>query len=102
MSRPVRTLPPLELDPGRARSSSPGRAARAGPRAARWGPLVAEPSSRWWPHALRTGPWLLGRPGLRPAQIVVLGRPTLHRGVAALLADPSVAVFADPGPDGAP
>lgn len=41
-----------------------------------------------------------GRDDCRPAQIVVLGRPTLHRGVARLLADPriDVTVVAE-GPD---
>ncbi len=57
-------------------------------------PVVAEPSSAPWPSAVRTGPWLLGTPDLTPAQVVVAGRPTLHRAVARLLADPSVAVYA--------
>ncbi|HXV92166.1 MAG TPA: 2-succinyl-5-enolpyruvyl-6-hydroxy-3-cyclohexene-1-carboxylate synthase, partial [Pseudonocardia sp.] len=50
-----------------------------------------------WPRALRTGPWLLGSPAaaaLRPEQVVVAGRPTLHRPVQRLLADPAVAVYA--------
>ncbi|NIB31408.1 hypothetical protein HBB16_06090 [Pseudonocardia sp. MCCB 268] len=41
-------------------------------------PLVAEPSG-WWPHALRSGPWAAGPAELRPSQVVVLGRLTLHR-----------------------
>jgi len=57
-------------------------------------PVVAEPSSALWPAAVRTGPWLLGTPSLVPAQVVVAGRPTLHRAVARLLADPAVAVYA--------
>ena len=57
-------------------------------------PVVAEPSSALWPAAVRTGPWLLGTPSLVPAQVVVAGRPTLHRAVARLLADPGVAVYA--------
>jgi 2-succinyl-5-enolpyruvyl-6-hydroxy-3-cyclohexene-1-carboxylate synthase len=57
-------------------------------------PVVAEPSSTLWPAAVRTGPWLLGTPSLVPAQVVVAGRPTLHRAVARLLADPAVAVYA--------
>jgi 2-succinyl-5-enolpyruvyl-6-hydroxy-3-cyclohexene-1-carboxylate synthase len=57
-------------------------------------PVVAEPSSALWPVAVRTGPWLLGTPSLTPAQVVVAGRPTLHRAVARLLADPAVAVYA--------
>jgi 2-succinyl-5-enolpyruvyl-6-hydroxy-3-cyclohexene-1-carboxylate synthase len=57
-------------------------------------PVVAEPSSAPWPGAVRTGPWLLGTPSLTPTQVVVAGRPTLHRAVARLLADPAVAVYA--------
>ena len=57
-------------------------------------PVIAEPSSAAWPGAVRTGPWLLGTPSLKPEQVVVAGRPTLHRAVARLLADPAVAVYA--------
>ena len=58
-------------------------------------PLVAEPTSPNWPDALAAGPWLLGSPvidQLRPEQVLVLGRPTLHRSVQRLLADPAVTV----------
>ncbi|MGH4010028.1 MAG: 2-succinyl-5-enolpyruvyl-6-hydroxy-3-cyclohexene-1-carboxylic-acid synthase, partial [Pseudonocardiaceae bacterium] len=58
-------------------------------------PLVAEPTAPGWPDALAAGPWLLGSPvldQLRPEHVLVLGRPTLHRPVQRLLADPSVAV----------
>jgi 2-succinyl-5-enolpyruvyl-6-hydroxy-3-cyclohexene-1-carboxylate synthase len=58
-------------------------------------PLVAEPTASDWPDALAAGPWLLGSPvvpQLRPEQVLVLGRPTLHRSVQRLLADPTVAV----------
>ena len=57
-------------------------------------PVIAEPSSAAWPTAVRTGPWLLGTPSLAPTQVVVAGRPTLHRAVARLLADPAAAVYA--------
>ncbi|MGD9986480.1 2-succinyl-5-enolpyruvyl-6-hydroxy-3-cyclohexene-1-carboxylic-acid synthase [Pseudonocardia sp.] len=57
-------------------------------------PVVAEPSSGYWDAGLRAGPWLVGNAGLRPAQVVVAGRPTLHRQVQRLLADPDVAVYA--------
>jgi len=57
-------------------------------------PVIAEPSSAAWAAAVRTGPWLLGTRSLTPAQVVVAGRPTLHRAVARLLADPAVAVYA--------
>ncbi|MBP2365685.1 2-succinyl-5-enolpyruvyl-6-hydroxy-3-cyclohexene-1-carboxylic-acid synthase [Pseudonocardia parietis] len=100
---PERTLPPLPLDPA-ARTLVVGGSGgpAADPGLLGGAPLVAEPSSVWWPHALRGGPWLLDRPELRPSQVVVLGRPTLHRSVSALLADPDVDVYADPGPRGAP
>jgi 2-succinyl-5-enolpyruvyl-6-hydroxy-3-cyclohexene-1-carboxylate synthase len=58
-------------------------------------PVVAEPSSPLWPTALRAGPWLLG-PGFgprQPEQVVLHGRPTLHRAVTRLVADPSVRVY---------
>ncbi|HEY0813062.1 MAG TPA: thiamine pyrophosphate-dependent enzyme, partial [Pseudonocardia sp.] len=57
-------------------------------------PVIAEPSSASWSGAVRTGPWLLGRPDLAPEQVVVAGRPTLHRAAARLLGDPGVAVYA--------
>jgi 2-succinyl-5-enolpyruvyl-6-hydroxy-3-cyclohexene-1-carboxylate synthase len=66
-------------------------------------PVVAEPASAAWPAAVRTGPWLLGASAaLRPAQVVVAGRPTLHRSVQRLLADPGVAVHALADPRGMP
>ncbi|HWN31283.1 MAG TPA: 2-succinyl-5-enolpyruvyl-6-hydroxy-3-cyclohexene-1-carboxylic-acid synthase [Pseudonocardia sp.] len=75
-------------------------------------PVIAEPSSPLWPGALRTGAWLLGAPSPpdgssrsavppRPAQVVLHGRPTLHRSIAQLLADDSVAVYAVAGTVGA-
>ncbi|MEV1295033.1 thiamine pyrophosphate-binding protein [Pseudonocardia sp. NPDC049635] len=101
--RPVRALPPLPLDPAAPTLVIAGSGGPAADPALLGGaPLAAEPSSPWWPGALRTAPWLLDRSELRPSQVVVLGRPTLHRAVARLLADPDVAVYADPGPDGAP
>ena len=48
-------------------------------------PVIAEPSAPLWPRSLRTGAWLLtaavsgAEPSLLPTQVVVLGRPTLHR-----------------------
>ncbi|HEX4250854.1 MAG TPA: 2-succinyl-5-enolpyruvyl-6-hydroxy-3-cyclohexene-1-carboxylic-acid synthase [Pseudonocardia sp.] len=77
-------------------------------------PVIAEPGSPLWSRALRTGAWLLGAPvppggpsaprssvPLRPAQVVLHGRPTLHRSVAQLLADDRVAVYAVAGTVGA-
>ncbi|MBO0848751.1 MAG: 2-succinyl-5-enolpyruvyl-6-hydroxy-3-cyclohexene-1-carboxylic-acid synthase, partial [Pseudonocardia sp.] len=67
-------------------------------------PVVAEPHSPLWPRALRSGPWLLGSPAvdaLRPTQVLLHGRPTLHRSLARLIADPDVAVYAVAGTVGA-
>lgn len=58
-------------------------------------PLIAEPTAAGWPDSLAAGPWLLASPvleQLRPEQVLVLGRPSLHRPVQRLLADPAVAV----------
>jgi 2-succinyl-5-enolpyruvyl-6-hydroxy-3-cyclohexene-1-carboxylate synthase len=61
-------------------------------------PVVAEPSSGAWgaAGAVRGGALLLGVPGWltehRPDRVLVVGRPTLSRPVAALLADPDVRV----------
>ena len=53
-------------------------------------PTVAEPTAPYaqtplHPLALRL---------IRPKQVIMLGRPTLHRSVSALLSDPAVPVFA--------
>lgn len=93
----TRAAAPLPLDPSAptlvlAGSGSPSFAVDA--------PVVAEPSSAMWPGALRAGPWLLD--AVRPAQVVVAGRPTLHRSVARLLADPDVAVYTLADPRGGP
>jgi 2-succinyl-5-enolpyruvyl-6-hydroxy-3-cyclohexene-1-carboxylate synthase len=58
-------------------------------------PVIAEPSSPLWPSALRAGPWVLGAANGPPApkQVVLHGRPTLHRAVTRLLADPSTSVY---------
>lgn len=87
----ARTADALPLDPA---APTLVLAGDGGAGAAPPVPVVAEPSSPLWPAALRAGPWLLGRPELRPAQVVVVGRPTLHRPVQRLLADPDIAVFA--------
>ncbi|WP_261898277.1 2-succinyl-5-enolpyruvyl-6-hydroxy-3-cyclohexene-1-carboxylic-acid synthase [Mycobacterium marinum] len=56
-------------------------------------PTIAEPTA---PAAPSGGNPLhpLALPLLRPRQVIMLGRPTLHRPVSALLADPEVPVFA--------
>jgi 2-succinyl-5-enolpyruvyl-6-hydroxy-3-cyclohexene-1-carboxylate synthase len=53
-------------------------------------PTVAEPTAP--PAANPLHPLALSR--LRPQQVIMLGRPTLHRPVSALLADPSLPVYA--------
>jgi 2-succinyl-5-enolpyruvyl-6-hydroxy-3-cyclohexene-1-carboxylate synthase len=53
-------------------------------------PTVAEPTAP--PPANLLHP--LALPLLHPQQVIMLGRPTLHRPVSALLADPSVPVYA--------
>jgi 2-succinyl-5-enolpyruvyl-6-hydroxy-3-cyclohexene-1-carboxylate synthase len=53
-------------------------------------PTVAEPTAPYAAVPLHP----LALPLVRPQQVVMLGRPTLHRPVSALLADPSVPVYA--------
>jgi len=53
-------------------------------------PTVAEPTAPAPENPLHP----LALPLLRPQQVIMLGRPTLHRPVSALLADPSVPVYA--------
>lgn len=82
----------VELDLGRPTLVVAGHGAPPAPPGL---PLVAEPTAPDWPDALAAGSWLLGSPVLdqwRPEQVLVLGRPTLHRSVQRLLADPKVAV----------
>jgi 2-succinyl-5-enolpyruvyl-6-hydroxy-3-cyclohexene-1-carboxylate synthase len=57
-------------------------------------PVVSEPSgnARHGPNAIRFGHLLVARPDLKPRQVYVVGRPTLTRGVQALLKDPDVRV----------
>ncbi|MHA6792587.1 2-succinyl-5-enolpyruvyl-6-hydroxy-3-cyclohexene-1-carboxylic-acid synthase [Pseudonocardia bannensis] len=101
--RGCRTAPVLPLDPAAPTLVIAGHGA---PDVDLGGaPVIAEPSSGRWAEALRAGPWLLGAPqaaALRPTQVLVLGRPTLHRPVQRLLADPDVAVYAVEDPAGAP
>jgi len=70
-------------------------------------PVLAEPSSPLWAdpaggRGLLAGTWVLAavldgaRDDLRPEQVVVIGRPTLHRAVSRLLADPGTTVLAVP------
>jgi 2-succinyl-5-enolpyruvyl-6-hydroxy-3-cyclohexene-1-carboxylate synthase len=92
---------PLPVDTGAPTLVIAG--AGAPPEVRSWGlPVIAEPASGVWDAGLRTGPWLLGAlpDGLVPAQVVVAGRPTLHRPVQRLLGDPRVAVYALADPAG--
>ncbi|MPZ64808.1 MAG: 2-succinyl-5-enolpyruvyl-6-hydroxy-3-cyclohexene-1-carboxylic-acid synthase [Pseudonocardiaceae bacterium] len=87
---PSQPVAAVELDLSRRTVAVAGHGAPAAPDGI---PLVAEPTTGCWPDALGAGPWLLGAPGLpRPEQVLVLGRPTLHRSVGRLLAGPDVAV----------
>ncbi|MGH3871895.1 MAG: 2-succinyl-5-enolpyruvyl-6-hydroxy-3-cyclohexene-1-carboxylate synthase [Pseudonocardiaceae bacterium] len=92
----VPAAPPIraevQLDLGRPTLVIAGHGAGPAPPGL---PLIAEPTAPSWPDALAAGPWLLGSPVLEqlwPEQVLVLGRPTLHRSVQRLLADPSTAV----------
>jgi 2-succinyl-5-enolpyruvyl-6-hydroxy-3-cyclohexene-1-carboxylate synthase len=99
--RATRTAPALPLDPAAPTVVVAGDGAP--PEVADLPvPIVAEPSSPAWPAAVRTGPWLLDTPELRPAQVIVAGRPTLHRSVQRLLAEPEVTVYAVADAAGAP
>lgn len=53
-------------------------------------PTVAEPTAPPAENPLHP----MALPLLHPKQVIMLGRPTLHRPVSTLLADPSVPVFA--------
>ncbi|MGC7098198.1 2-succinyl-5-enolpyruvyl-6-hydroxy-3-cyclohexene-1-carboxylic-acid synthase [Amycolatopsis lurida] len=93
-------LEPAELDPDASTLVIAGQGAH-GPVPPEL-PVLAEPGSELWHRSLRTGMWLLPAalsgeaPWLFPEQVVVLGRPTMHRSVQRLLADERVAVFAVP------
>lgn len=83
---------PLDIDLSRDTVVIAGHGAGEHPNLAAL-PTVAEPTAPapssginpLHPLALRL---------LRPQQVIMLGRPTLHRPVSALLADPSVPVYA--------
>ncbi|TWS23051.1 2-succinyl-5-enolpyruvyl-6-hydroxy-3-cyclohexene-1-carboxylic-acid synthase [Tsukamurella sputi] len=87
---PVATLDvplPIDLTPDTVVISGHG----AGENPALTGlPTVAEPTAPRPENALH--PWAL--PALKPRQAIICGRPTLHREVSALLADPEVTVYA--------
>src|ERR1700719_1089944 len=80
---------PLDIDLSRNTVVIAGHGAGEQPELAAL-PTVAEPTAP--PAANPLHP--LALPLLRPQQVIMLGRPTLHRPVSALLADPSVPVYA--------
>lgn len=85
---PVTFDQPLEVDLTSDTVVVAGHGARPHPNLAML-PTVAEPTA---PHAVNPlHP--LALPLLRPQQVIMVGRPTLHRPVSAMLADPSVAVY---------
>lgn len=91
---PVATLDvplPIDLTPDTVVISGHG----AGENPALAGlPTVAEPTSpqAGGDHRRLLHPWALAT--LKPRQAIICGRPTLHREVSALLADPEVTVYA--------
>lgn len=86
---PVSFDQPLEIDLAPDTVVIAGHGAGAHPNLAAL-PTVAEPTAPAPANALHP----LALPMLRPQQVIMVGRPTLHRPVSSLLADPSVPVFA--------
>ncbi|OBH40405.1 2-succinyl-5-enolpyruvyl-6-hydroxy-3-cyclohexene-1-carboxylic-acid synthase [Mycobacterium mantenii] len=86
---PVTFDQPLEIDLSPDTVVIAGHGAGVQPNLAQL-PTVAEPTAP--PAANPLHPLALSL--LRPKQVIMLGRPTLHRPVSALLADPKVPVFA--------
>jgi len=86
---PVTFDQPLDIDLTPDTVVIAGHGAGAHPNLAQL-PTVAEPTA----PAPATPLHPLALPLLRPTQVIMLGRPTLHRPVSALLADPQVPVYA--------
>jgi 2-succinyl-5-enolpyruvyl-6-hydroxy-3-cyclohexene-1-carboxylate synthase len=86
---PVTFDQPLDIDIGPDTVVIAGHGAGVHPNLAGL-PTVAEPTAP--PAANPLHP--LALPALRPKQVIMLGRPTLHRPVSALLADSALPVFA--------
>jgi 2-succinyl-5-enolpyruvyl-6-hydroxy-3-cyclohexene-1-carboxylate synthase len=86
---PVSFDQPLEIDLTPDTVVIAGHGAGAHPNLAAL-PTVAEPTAPVPQNPLHP----LALPLLRPQQVIMAGRPTLHRPVSALLADPTVPVFA--------
>ena len=86
---PVTFDQPLDIDLTPDTVVIAGHGAGAQPNLERL-PTVAEPTAPAPANPLHP----LALPLLRPKQVIMLGRPTLHRPVSALLADPNVPVYA--------
>ncbi|CAN5711907.1 2-succinyl-5-enolpyruvyl-6-hydroxy-3-cyclohexene-1-carboxylic-acid synthase [soil metagenome] len=86
---PVAFDQPLDIDVSPDTVVIAGHGAGAHPALAAL-PTVSEPTAPAPANPLHP----LALPLLRPKQVIMAGRPTLHRPVSALLADPSVPVFA--------
>ncbi len=86
---PVNFDEPLEIDVTPDTVVIAGHGAGVHPNLAHL-PTVAEPTA---PHAV-TPLHPLALTALRPRQVIMLGRPTLHRQVSALLADSAIPVYA--------
>ncbi|WP_123027676.1 2-succinyl-5-enolpyruvyl-6-hydroxy-3-cyclohexene-1-carboxylic-acid synthase [Mycolicibacterium stellerae] len=86
---PVTFDQPLDIDLTPDTVVIAGHGAGAHPNLAAL-PTVAEPTAPPADNPLHP----MALPLLRPQQVIMLGRPTLHRPVSALLADSSVPVFA--------
>lgn len=86
---PVSFDQPLEIDLSPDTVVIAGHGAGVHPNLAQL-PTVAEPTAPTPANPLHP----LALPMLEPAQVIMIGRPTLHRPVSRLLADPSVPVYA--------
>jgi len=86
---PVSFDQPLEIDLTADTVVIAGHGAGTHPNLAHL-PTVAEPTAPPADNPLHP----LALSSVKPQQVIMLGRPTLHRPVSALLADPAVPVFA--------
>jgi 2-succinyl-5-enolpyruvyl-6-hydroxy-3-cyclohexene-1-carboxylate synthase len=86
---PVSFDQPLDIDLRRDTVVISGHGAGVHPNLAGL-PTVAEPTAPTAANPLHP----MALPLLHPQQVIMLGRPTLHRTVSSLLADPAVPVFA--------
>ena len=91
---PVTFDQPLDIDLSADTVVIAGHGAGVHPNLAQL-PTVAEPTAAGFSGPSRPNPLHpLALPLLHPKQVIMLGRPTLHRPVSTLLADPQVPVYA--------